>query len=275
MKLRWLTLGSAALLAPAAIFLACVGDTPATPPGTDSGIDSNPAADGGSDGATPLLACQAGETLETFEEPMNQSTHVDLCTVAPCDLAVTNGVSYSGGVFKAAIDYAGGSSFAFSARSHEATGKPNVAEAIVTYELTVDSITRADGGGWQSVGCLLDQTEYDAGTLTGISRVEIATNGSAGSAFTYFNGNRAGGSNVALPGFTLDGTTPMTISIRLERRATTKATISLSSSVGSGSINLTPVNAPQVNLSCGVGRESAGISKISVRKLRYARCIKP
>jgi hypothetical protein len=265
----------ASLLLGAAALFACVGDAAVTPP-VDAGGNETSTADTGSDAAAPLLSCPSGETLETFDEPMNVSSNFDLCSVTggACDQAVTNGVTYSGGTFKAAIDYSG-SALAFSARAHEALGKPNVAEAIVTYELTIDAITKADAG-WQSVGCLIDLSEVnDAGALTFISRTELATNGAGGSAFAYVNGNRAGGTSLPMPGFSTEPTTPMTITIRLDRRSATKATFTLASNSGTSTVNLNPTGASRLGLACGVGREGAGTSKISVRKLRYARCLKP
>ncbi len=279
MKRKLLLISSIVAGAVAAGSLACVGDAPVNNPpdaGKETGAADTGAGDAIADAAAPLLSCQGGETLETFDEPMNVSSNFDLCSVTggTCDQAVTNGVAFSGGTFKAAIDYAG-SGLAFSARAHEVVGKPKVAEAIVTYEMTIDALTKADAG-WQSVGCLIDLSEVnDAGTLTFISRTELATNGAGGSAFAYVNGNRAGGTSSPMPGFSAEPSTPMTITIRVDRRSATKATFTLSSSNGSGTANLNPTGASRLGLACGVGREGAGSSKISVKKLRYARCLQP
>ncbi len=285
MNRRLLALAAVASLAGAFALLACVGDTPVTPTPdagpADSGGDVDVKPDANADAAPPLLTCQAGETLETFEDPMNASSNVDLCWVTSpsCDQAVANGLSYSGGVFKAAVTVSAPPPFgiAFSYRGHEAFSAKltNVVEAITTFELTVDAVTTPDGG-WQSVGCLLDLTDTAPdGGFTFISRTEIATNGSTGSAFTFANGNRAGGSTAALTGYPSTLGVPMDIVIRLDRRATTKASVSLTSAAGSGSINLSPVAASKIGLSCGVGHEGFGTTKATMKKIRYARCLKP
>lgn len=278
-------MASVASLAGALALFACVGDTPVTPV-PDAGVadtgggDVNVKPDATGDAAPPLLTCQGSETLETFEDPMNRAANVDLCvsntTVLACDQGVTNGVAYGAGTLTAATKQtAAAPNFSFAARSFEALGSARAVEAIVTYELTVDSLDNADAG-WSSVGCYLDLADYnDAGTATALSRVEIAASGGGGSAWTWTTGNRAGGTSSNLSGFSTSASNPMTVSIKIDKRAAPKAVVSVSSTNGSGSANLNPVGASALQLSCGAGREGPGVNKVSIRKIRYARCLKP
>ena len=284
MNRRLLIGGSIVSLAGGLALFACVGDTPVTPVpdagAPDTGGDVVVKPDGAGDGGSGLLTCQGNETLETFDDPMNLSSNGDLCLYgspvqSTCNFAGGNGLSYASQALKAQTT-TGVDTYALASRSHQQLGTvlARVTEAIVTYEVSMDQFI--GDSGWHGFGCLLDQDNVnDAGTAaTSISRVDMATNGSTAAAFTYMNGTHAGQTPVPLTGYS--SSSPMTVTIRIDRRTTNQATVSLSSVAGTSSVNLNPSAGTHLALWCGATHEAAnGKTNVTIRNIRYARCLKP
>lgn len=285
MNRRLVVLGSLTLLGGALALFACVGDTPVTPvpdastPDTGGG-DVAVKPDGAGDGGAPLLTCQGSETLETFDDPMNLASNSDLCLhgsplQSTCNFAGGNGLMYAAGALEAQTT-TGVELYALASRTHQAIGPvlARVTEAIVTYEVSMDQFV--GDSGWHGFGCLLDQDDVnDAGTsATAISRVDMATNGTTAAAFTYVNGGHTGQTPVPLTGYS--SSSPMTVTMKLERRTTPTATVSLSSVAGTGSVNLSPAAGADLALWCGASHEAPnGKTHVTIRNIRYARCLKP
>lgn len=282
MNRRLLVASSLASLAGAIAIFACVGDTPVTP--TDAGPDTgggdvNNKPDAVSDAATPLLTCQGSETLETFDDPMNLPSNADVCfqnfTPVPCSFAGGTGVQYASQALSA-VATTGVQTYALGSRAHEAFGpvEARVTEAFVTYEVSVSAFI--GDSGWHGFGCLFDQDDLnEAGTTaTSISRLDIATTGTAAAAFTYVNGTHTGQTAVPLTGYSSTG--PMTVTMRIDRRTSPKATVTLSSTAGNGTVNLSPTFGADLALWCGAAHEATnGVTKVTISKIRYARCLKP
>jgi hypothetical protein len=280
---RAFVFGTSILLPLAALaHFGCVGDAPVTP-GVDGGspdvgggdVAADVAKDGGADSAVPLLACQPNETLETFDDPMGGGGVKDFCfnksyvsqtCVAPYAL------SYAAGTLTAAATPSVSDGFAFADRSMDLG--TTAAAALVTFELSITGVSGSDGGTFSGLGCFIDlDNANDAGVATSISRIDLATDDKAlyASTWTSAQPNRLGGTRAAIPGFTL--VDPITVTISVDHRSAPVAKFDVASKAGSGSVSLNPATGSIVAMSCGADRIGVGETKVTIRKIRYARCV--